>query len=298
MLKIKRDNPSYVLSGDVVVKHKASSGDTVEFETYDCFENQITDENYIFETLDWERINPVSGPLYVEEARVGDTLAVDIVSIEIENKVAMITGPNMGVMGDERTEKIVRVLPVEDDHVMMDDFRIPLRKMIGVIGTAPKGEPILSGVPDSHGGNMDCTEVTEGATLYLPVNVDGALLYIGDLHATMGDGEIAVCGGEVAGKVQVRVRVIKDSNLPVPAIVNENSIIAISSQDTLDEAAIQATKNMSYILESAFGMKKADTTLFLSLAGDLKVCQIVDPKLTMRMEVARDHFGGKNPFEL
>lgn len=298
MLRISRENPSYVLGKEVPVAHRAVSGDTVQFETYDCFEDQIQTSDYPFESLDWERINPVSGPLYVEGAEVGDTLAVEILSIEIGDQIAMITGPDMGVMGDELTENAVRICPVKDDKVIFDKFEVPLRKMVGVIGTAPSGEAVASGVPDAHGGNMDCTSITEGATLYLPVAVPGALLFMGDLHATMGDGEIAVCGGEVAGAVTVRVRVVKNLNLPLPAVVNEDNVIALASKVSLDDAAVLATKNMCDIVEKSLGLSKADATFLLTLAADLKVCQIVDPLKTMRMELSRAYFDGKNPFEL
>lgn len=296
MLVLKKENPCYALGHGQENATKANSGDMVVFETFDCFEDQIQSPDDGMETLDWDRINPVTGPLYVNEAKVGDILAVDIISIDIGDQIAMMTGPDMGALGDQLTQSQTRVFEIKDDKINFDGIEIPINKMIGVIGTAPKGEAIPSGVPDYHGGNMDCTEITENATLYLPVNVDGGMLYIGDLHAAMGDGEVAVCGGEVPGKVTVKVRVIKNVNLPTPAIVNEDTVMTVASEDTLDEAAISATKNMAVVLEHALSIDKGKAAMLMSLVGNLRVCQIVDPKLTMRMEVNRKYFND-NPYE-
>src|SRR6185437_13220666 len=98
-------------------------------------------------------------------------------------------------------------------------------------------EPISCGTPDKHGGNMDSKVIREGTTLYLPVNVPGALLALGDLHAAMGDGEVAVCGVEIAGEVTVTVEVIKGQAWKLPLAQTADAVYTIASEKLLDDAA-------------------------------------------------------------
>ena len=130
---------------------------------------------------------------------------------------------------------------------------------------------------------MDCTEITEGSTVYLPVNVPGAMLAMGDLHALMGDGEVMICGMECAGKVTVRVTVIKDESIPTPAVVNSGNFYTVQSDKTLDLAARKASLAMHGFLTAHSDLSLFETSSLLSLKGNLTVCQIVDPLLTVRM---------------
>lgn len=267
---------------------RVHSGDEVVIDTYDCFENQIQNATQDFGQLDWERINPATGPIYVEEAQPGDLLAVHIRKIEIGDRGVMTTGPDLGVSGDELTENVIRMIPIQDGKaVFSETIAIPLNTMIGVIGTAPAERDVPCGTPGDHGGNMDCKRITEGATLVLPVNVPGALFALGDLHAAMGDGEVAVCGIEIEGAVTVQLEVLKGVQWPVPLVVNSDMVMTIASEPTLDDAATRAVKNMVSFLETECGMEKAEATFLLSVAGDLRVCQVVDPKKTARYELPR-----------
>ena len=138
---------------------------------------------------------------------------------------------------------------------------------------------------------MDCKRIGEGATLYLPVNVPGALLAMGDLHALMGDGEVCVCGGEIAGAVTVKVSVIKGrscqpgSGLPLPFLTTAEHAMAIYSAPSIDAAAEGATLRMRSFLIDQVKMQPHEAGMLLSLAGDLRICQAVDPNKTCRMEV-------------
>ncbi|MCK9906268.1 acetamidase/formamidase family protein, partial [Frankia sp. Cpl3] len=132
----------------------------------------------------------------------------------------------------------IQMVPVENGEALLSEqLRIPINPMIGVIGTAPATEGISCGTPGDHGGNMDCKQIREGTTLFLPVNVPGALFALGDLHAAMADGEIAVCGVEIAGEVTVSLEVIKGKNWPLPMAVNDGHLITIASEKELDAAA-------------------------------------------------------------
>lgn len=121
--------------------------------------------------------------------------------------------------------------------------------------------------------------------LYLPVNVPGALLSMGDLHALMGDGEVMICGLETGGEVTVTVEVIKDFPMPTPALACRGRFYSIQSANTLEQASSRASRVMLQFLRQVTPMDVYDCAMLLSLKGDLSVCQIVDPQLTVRMGI-------------
>ncbi len=189
---VKKEHAIYAMSAENDPVFTVQDGDTITFETYDCFTNQITAEDQIVEALDWNKINPATGPVFVEGAEEGDVLEVTIHSIEIGDTATMMTGPELGVLGDVLQSTTIKRVPINQDKLLFtEDIIIPINKMIGVIGTAPGKEQgaISCGIPDFHGGNMDTTAITEGTKLYLPVNVQGALLALGDCHAAMVMGK-------------------------------------------------------------------------------------------------------------
>ncbi|WP_103577690.1 acetamidase/formamidase family protein [Bacillus thuringiensis] len=290
MYRIHKDHIIYSMSPENKPCMEVEIGSSLVFETYDCFENQIDSEDVVLQELDWNRINPATGPVYVKGAEPGDILVVTIEKIEIAEQGVLTTGANLGVMGDELNENTVKIVPIHNEYVLFSsELQIPINPMIGVIGTAPKEESISCGTPHDHGGHMDCKEIKEGTTLLLPVNVPGALLALGDLHAAMGDGEIGVSGVEVAGEVTVTVQTIKGKQWPLPMAIQKEKMMTIASEKLLDDAANRAVRNMVTFLHEELAMSKADATLLLSAAGNLKVCQVVDPLKTARMELGMDY---------
>ena len=286
MLTIHTDTKIHRMSRDNPPVAYANSGDTVRFETLDCFGCQIRSESQLLGGLDWSTINPATGPLYIEGALPGDVLKVEILEIELDSQGVMVDSPGEGVTGAAVAEESTKILPVDNGIISFNEnLRFPVKPMIGVIGTAPEGDAIDTGTPGAHGGNMDCTRIGQGATLYLPVNTPGALLAMGDLHAKMGDGEVEVCGVEIAGAVTVRVSVLKDCGLPTPFLVNDEIAAAIFSAETVDEACVGATMAMHAFLRKELGMNAHEAGMLLSVTGDLRICQIVDPEKTCRMEI-------------
>ena len=287
MLTIKRDTVVYAMSPDNAPVARVNSGDTLAFETMDCFSGQIAKPEDKLGALDWSRINPATGPVYVEGAEPGDTLKVEILRIDLAPQAAIVEMPGSGVTGRAAQEENVKLMPVQDGMVKLNEqISLPVKAMIGVIGTAPAQEAIATGTPDLHGGNMDCKRIGQGTTLYLPVNVTGALLAMGDLHAVMGDGEVCVCGAEIAGVITVKVTVVKGQPLPLPFLVTEDAAMAICSAPGLDAAAEGTTLRMRSFLIDEVGMQPHEAGMLLSLAGELRICQCVDPNKTCRMEVA------------
>jgi len=290
MLKIPHTNPIYAMCASNPPVAHVTPGTQLIFETWDALEGQINAETKSFDGLDWSRVNPATGPVYVEGAIPGDILSVRIDRIDIAGQGVVVCGKGMGVMGNVLQNSAIRIVPIQGNIAhFSDEIHLPLNKMVGVIGVAPIGDAIPCGAPDLHGGNMDCKEIREGATLLLPVNVPGALLAMGDLHAVMADGEIGVSGVEVSGEVTVTVDVIKGKTLPLPMILNDTHVMTLFSDVSLDTAADTAVANMVEYLVQEEGFTPEDATMLISLAGDVRICQVVDPKKTARVEFPKKY---------
>lgn len=264
------------------------SGTTVRVRTKDCFGNQIQKPEDEPDGIDWDHTNPATGPIFVEGAVPGGALKVSVGAIEFDNKSVSCTGENEGVCGDRFNAWSTQVCEIDGDELVWDErLRIPLRPMIGVIGVAPEGDPINCGTPGSHGGNMDNTAITAGATLYFPVFADGALFGCGDMHAVMGDGEISVSGAEAAGWATVTLTAMPELKLVDPLIENATHFGVIASAETLDAAADRAVHEMVDLICDRTAEDPDKVVMLLSLVGDVQVCQMVDPEKTIRFMVPK-----------
>lgn len=157
--------------------------------------------------------------------------------------------------------------------------------MIGAIGTAPKEGNILTTLPGLHGGNMDCTQIKPGSIVYLPVFHDGGLLALGDVHASMGDGEAVGCGVEIACTVTLRVSIVRGKQLPLPLVKCDDKLITNASATTLDEAVVQAAKNMIDYLVSFQHHTLEYAWNVLAIAGHVCICQFANKLKTARCEL-------------
>ncbi|MBR5390153.1 MAG: acetamidase/formamidase family protein [Clostridia bacterium] len=267
---------------------RCRSGETVIFQTRDCYDDRLRADG----TVDHPELaleNPATGPLYVEEAAPGDVLKVKIEKIDVNPTGLMRASTSAGAFYDLVEYRKVRQFDLTGGEVAFTDkLRFPIDTMIGVIGTAPRTDTVMTHTPGAHGGNMDCNKIVAGSTLYLPVNVPGALLSMGDLHALMGDGEVMICGLETGGEVTVTVEAIKDFPMPTPALACRGRFYSIQSANTLEQASRRASRAMLQFLRQTTPMDVYDCAMLLSLKGDLSVCQIVDPQLTVRMGIEQN----------
>ena len=283
MIELDDSKTLFSFDKDLEPVLKVPSGETVRIRTKDCFGNQLQGPEDQLSEIDWEAINPATGPIYVEGAVAGGTLKVHIDNIELDAQTSSCTGKDEGVCGDRFSDWATHFCKVEDGKVVWDErLSIPLAPMIGVIGVAPEGEPVNCGTPGKHGGNMDNTAIAAGATLYFPVAVDGALFGCGDMHAVMGDGEVSVSGAEVAGYATVTLTALPDLSVPNPLIENDTHFGIIVSAESLDKAAELAVQQMVDLLASRTNESEADLVMLLSLVADVRVCQMVDPEKTVR----------------
>lgn len=288
MVELNDDKVLYAFSSALDPVLTVPSGETVRICTKDCFGNQLAGPEDELDEIDWDAINPATGPIYVEGAVVGGALKVSIDAIEFDGHACSCTGKDEGVYGDRLDGWSTRFYRIEDGELIWDEnVRIPLNPMIGVIGVAPAGEPVNCGTPGAHGGNMDNTAITEGATLYFPVEADGALFGLGDMHAVMGDGEVSVSGAEAPGWATVTLTAIPDLHLVDPVIEDADSFGIIASADSLDAAADRAVHEMVELMVERADISAPDAVMLLSLVGNVQVCQMVDPQKTVRFMVLK-----------
>lgn len=288
MIELDDSKTLFSFGKDLEPVLKVPSGETVRIRTKDCFGNQLLGPEDQLSEIDWEAINPATGPIYVEGAVAGGTLKVHIDNIELDAQTSSCTGKDEGVCGDRFSDWATHFCKVEDGKVVWDErLSIPVAPMIGVIGVAPEGEPVNCGTPGKHGGNMDNTAIAAGSTLYFPVAVDGALFGCGDMHAVMGDGEVSVSGAEVAGYATVTLTALPELSVPNPLIENDTHFGIIVSAESLDKAAELAVQQMVDLLASRTNESEADLVMLLSLVADVRVCQMVDPEKTVRFMVPK-----------
>lgn len=288
-MRVGKDKINFSMDKNHKAVCKVKDGDSLIVETCDCFTDTIKSENDLVSSVDFSRVNPATGPIYIEGAKKGDVLKVDIIKINVKESGVSVAVPNMGRLGSKVEKEETLVGKILGDKIEIGSDKLDLNKMIGVIGTAPENDPVVTGTPDYHGGNMDCKMVKEGVSLYLPVNVEGALLSLGDLHACMGDGEIMGAGLEIAGEVELKVEILKDFSYKLPMIESEDAWISIGSAENMEAASDLAIANMADFLMKKKSISLNQAGILLSLAGDLRVCQIVNPNKTMRMEFPKKY---------
>ena len=283
---IGKEHVSYFFDAEIPPALAVDSGETVCFQTWDCYEGEIDEDNKDASLLELKSGNPVTGPLFVNSAEPGDVLKVEILDIACDEWAKMYVREGHGAYQVEGAH--CRVFPIRDNKVILDQgIEIPVRPMIGVVGTCPP-KPCNTSAPGDHGGNLDIKDLGIGSTIYLPVYVPGALLFLGDCHALQGDGETASCGAEMGACVTVRVTILKDTvDLPTPLIATDTSIITTGEDLSLDIACAKAAGKMHRYLMKASSLTDVQAAILLSLEGDLRISQIVNPLKGCVMELPK-----------
>jgi amidase len=225
----------------------------------------------------------------VRGAEPGDALTVCIEAVSCGATGVMVIRPDVGVLGSRVLEPEVRTLELSDGFALGgDNLRIRLRPMIGVVGVAPSGGPVPTGVPGRHGGNMDTSDITAGSTVCLSVQVPGALLAIGDVHAAMGDGELSGTGIEAAAEVTVRVGLLKQAGEFWPRVTMGDTIATIGSHPDLQQAVRIAAHEMVQLVMRERGIPFSDALMLVGALGDTRVSQLVNAACTARVVMPRD----------
>ncbi|HLJ81176.1 MAG TPA: acetamidase/formamidase family protein [Ktedonobacterales bacterium] len=266
------------------------SGEEVSFDLLDASCGQITAASTVeaIASLDFARVDQVNGPIYVEGAAPGDTLQIELLDLQPADWGWTAIIPGFGLLADEFPDPALKIWRLEDGWAeFAPGFRIPLDPFCGEIGLAPSAAGALSTIPPyRHGGNMDTKHLTRGATLYLPIEVEGALFSMGDGHAAQGDGEVCGTAIETPMRTTVRLTVRKDLLIAEPQFLTAGPIAARTNigpyyatdgiAPDLLEAARKAIRYMIAHLERAYGLAPAQAYMLCSVAVDLKLCEVVD----------------------
>lgn len=234
------------------------------------------------------KIPNMTGAIFIEGANPGNTLEVQVVEIKLtSNEGYMAAIPGVGCFGSKIKEPQHKVIPQDQNYVYFSkEIRFPSRPMLGKIGTTPLGPAIPNGVSGKHGGNMDNKEVCKGATIYLPIFLKGALLCVGDIHASQGDGEL-ISGVETEADVTLITKVRKDFEVSYPVLVNDRELMTIANGKNIEEAASIALDEMAKILVKRLNISYVDAAFLLSATGDVRINQILDPLFSVRVCIPR-----------
>ncbi|OUJ08269.1 acetamidase [Acetobacter sp. DsW_059] len=283
------------------------SGDTVTCETHDAFEGQIKTESDVpSEILNFPYLNPQNGPIFVESAEKGDTLCVEILKIsprgEQPRGTTLIMPQFGGLVSTKETASLQKDLPErvrklivteEKGTIWSDKITIPYEPFIGSIGVSPEIEAVSALQPDYWGGNMDLPDVRPGNIIYFPVNAPGALLYLGDCHATQGDGELSGVALEHPTHTTVRVHLVKDWKISGPRIESENFIMSVGSARPLEDATRMAYRDLIEWMATDFGFDRIDAYMLLSQCGRVRLGNMVDPKYTVAASIKKSYLFGE-----
>ncbi|KPV65423.1 MAG: Acetamidase/Formamidase family protein [Candidatus Bathyarchaeota archaeon BA1] len=266
-------------------------GEVFEVETWDALSNTLKPTQTLKDILDRGVSlykNPVTGPIYVEGAESGDTLAIEIIDISVPHVGVTVVVPGSGGLEGwlQASPPLTKFSKIEDGKAVytLNDGRqivIPIKPFIGTIGVSPPSEAISTVTPGKHGGNMDTPDTCAGNRLYLPVSVRGALLGLGDVHAVQGDGEICGTAIEVPSIVKMKIDLIKNKRIDWPRIESPDDIATVCSARPLEDAVRLAFLQLIKWLEEDYGFERYDAYMFLSLAAKIRVSQIVDPLFTV-----------------
>src|SRR6266851_1530387 len=251
------------------------AGGVLEANSLDCFGNVLQKPGDPFSLIKID--NPLTGPFFIDGAEPGDTLVVRILDLQVDSKQGVGTfGPGFGaanathytpVLEKEPLPERAWYYPIDAEKKLItfqaadSDFKVqfPLKPFLGCIGVAPaNGEARSSIVPAEFGGNMDAPEVSVGNTLYLPVNVSGALFYFGDGHAAMGDGEIAGSAIEVPMKARLQFDLVKGKRIDWPRFEKENEIMTAGIYRPVDDAARIAVTELMHWIHADYGLSELD----------------------------------------
>ena len=275
------------------------SGAVIEAYLEEASDQQLTPESTVEDlaTLSFDPIHPLTGPVYVEGAEPGDLLAVTLHEIELGDWGWVANVPGFGFLADRFPDPYLRIFEFEPGDTSVGfapGIRIPLRPFPGVMGVAPDTDSMLVTIPPrQNGGNMDDRDLVEGTTVYFPVLVEGALFSMGDPHIAQGDGEVGGTAIEGPLRVVYELEVIKGAGpIPSPHYETDEFYAVTGFAPTIDEAARNAVQAMVDYLVGARDLSRQEAYQLASMAGDLKISEVVDvPNMLVAMRISKDVIG-------
>jgi amidase len=302
--KLDEKKLKYLFATSEPVMH-LKSDDVLDTNTVDCFGNVLQKPGDTLSMVKGD--NPLTGPFFVDGAEPGDTLAVKILDLQVDSKQGVgtiaqgfgaINSTNYTPMINAPIPEKIWFYPIDQAtntatfKALDSKFstKIPLHPFLGCIGVAPAGgEARSSIVPAEFGGNMDSPEASAGNTVYFPVNSPGALLFVGDGHAAMGDGEIGGTAIEVPLHVRVQVHLIKGQKIGWPRFENDEYIMTVGAYRPLDDALRIAYTELVGWMHKDYAISEMDAYELLSEVGEVHLNEMVDPNYVIVAKVKKKY---------
>ncbi|MER9944624.1 acetamidase/formamidase family protein [Mesorhizobium sp. M0092] len=276
-----------------VPAERVAPGLTIEFQCLDSSDGQLTMESTVDDValLDFAKVNPVTGPIYVDGAEPGDALKITIEAFKPSGFGWTANIPGFGLLADDFTQPALNIWKYDAASLEPALFGksgwVPLKPFAGTIGNAPAEPGLHSVVPPRRvGGNLDIRDLAAGTVLYLPVEVAGALFSVGDTHAAQGDGE--VCGTAIESPMNavLTLDLVKDARLRTPRFTTPGPVsrhldakgyeVTTGIGPDLMDGARSAVSQMIDLLSGRYGMDPVDAYMLVSVCGDLRISEIVD----------------------
>ena len=283
------------------------TGDIVRFECRDALNGQITEDSTAEElgNVSFDPVHPLTGPVAIEGAEPGDVLAVEL--LDFEHKGWGFTGflpgeMGLGLLPEDFEEPGLHIWDLDEVGQFVNGIEVPLDPFPGIIGTAPGESGVHDTLPPRDtGGNMDVKQMTEGATVYLPVETSGARFSTADCHAAQGDGEVCVTGVEAPMFVTARFDIRSDMDINQPQVKSDHPFTPAGHDEPmygttgiapdLMDATKKAVRNMIDHLASERNLSREEAYILCSAAVDLKISEVVDaPNWTVTAFVADSLF--------
>ena len=276
--RIGRDEIIWAFGPDHEPVLEVEPGATVTFETNDCFTGQIASEDDLVTEIDFKRVNSATGPVAVKGVEPGDSLVAEILDVRPIDVGFACLIPGFGQLIDQVKAPVTRLFRVEDGWIHMNEHvRFPAQPMVGVVGVATDGETLGNGLAGRHGGNLDDHLHGKGARIYFPVRQPGGMFAVGDMHASMGDGEICFTGVEIAGEVDIRFDLLKGKQGTWPVTELADRWVPHATADDYDDALRLVSEEAARLLVDEWGFSMEDAFIFLSVACDAGVAQACKP---------------------
>jgi len=286
-MRVGSDQVQYVWDNSVAAVIEIGPGARVELDLLDASGGQVSAASTATDIagLDFTRVNPVTGPIRVAGAQPSDALVIQILELDVAERGWSAVIPGFGLLAEDFPDpELVHIRTIDGTVQLPFGPQLPARPMIGTIGVAmPEPGPHSLLPPSRFGGNMDIRHLTAGATLHLPVGVEGALLSAGDAHATMGDGEVCGTGVETSGRALVQVDLIAGAGPRYPVIESPAhthrtgpALITTGIGPDLMTAAREATRTLIELIMRRTGLAAPHAYILASLTADLVISEIVD----------------------
>jgi acetamidase/formamidase len=272
---------------------RVAPGETVEFHPIDSSGGQLTANSTVADiaTLDFGKVNPVAGPVYVDGAEPGDAIKVTLLDFAPSGWGWTANIPGFGLLADRFKEPALHIWKYDAKTLAPAMYgpggKVPLKPFCGTIGLAPAEPGLHSIVPPRRvGGNMDIRDMAAGTVLYLPVAVKGGLFSVGDTHATQGDGEVCGTAIESPCTLAAKFELVKGANLPFPRLTTPGPVarhmdvkgyeVTTGIGPDLMEGAKAAVSGMIDLLSKRYNMAPVEAYMLCSVCADLRISEIVD----------------------